>query len=264
MKLDVYKALWGMTGPLEAQLEQIAAAGYAGIEVWVDSGIPDPQQIRRLAENYRLRVIVATVMPSIESIQPTLQMLSEYAPVLMNVQSGRDAMTFDEGCAFLEVALESAAHVDVPVLHETHRGKLLFTPWTTAAYLHRFPELYITADYSHWVNVCERLPNDQAEALALANGRARHVHARVGYEEGPQVPDPSAPEYASQLAWHEAQWRAIRDAQQSAGIETLTITPEYGSPSYLHTLPHTNVPVADLWRVCLWAAQRIREQLSDD
>lgn len=118
--------------------------------------------------------------------------------------------------------------------------------------------LRITADYSHWVNVCERLPNDEADALALANRRAIHIHRRVGYEEGPQVPDPAAPEYAAQREWHERQWQQIRRWHEEAGAQVLTFTPEYGPPNDLHTLPHTNVPVADLWQVCLWGAECAR------
>lgn len=161
---------------------------------------------------------------------------------------------------FFETALKTQAAIGLPVSHETHRGRLLFTPWDTAFYLRQFPDLRITADYSHWVNVCERLPDDQQAALTLANERAAHVHGRVGYEEGPQVPDPAAPEYGPQVAWHERQWQAIKANRTAAG-ETLTFTPEYGPPPYLHTLPHTNVPVADLWKVCLHGMQRAREML---
>ena len=32
----------------------------------------------------------------------------------------------------------------------------------------------------------------------------------------------------------------------------MTIEPEHGPAPYLHTLPHTNVPVADLWAVNDW------------
>ncbi len=32
--------------------------------------------------------------------------------------------------------------------------------------------------------------DDQQEALALACIHAIHIHARIGYEEGPQVNDP--------------------------------------------------------------------------
>lgn len=261
MKIQVYKALWGMDGTLEQQFERIAAAGYDGAEVWLSFVEIDRQRVLRLAEQYKLKLIVAGAIATAGELLPTLQAFSAYNPVKINVQSGLDAMPLDEGKRYVEAVLEAERKVGVTVMQETHRGKLLFAPWVAAAYLREFPDLHITADYSHWVNVCERLPVDQAATLALANDRARHIHGRVGYEEGPQVPDPSAPEYAAQLAWHEAQWQAIAEAHAARGEDTLTFTPEYGPQPYLHTLPHTNVPVANLWDVCLWAAKRAREQL---
>jgi hypothetical protein len=170
-------------------------------------------------------------------------------------------MTREQGCAYFEEALRVEKTIGIPVGHETHRGRIFFSPWDTAFYLRQFPDLKIVADFSHWVNVCERLPEDQAEAVELANRRAMHVHGRVGFEQGPQVPEPSAPGYAAHLAWHETQWQRIKQYQQQNGVEEFTFTPEYGPPGYLHTLPHTNVPVADLWQVCLWGAQRARQQL---
>jgi hypothetical protein len=91
----------------------------------------------------------------------------------------------------------------------------------------------------------------------LACSRAIHIHARVGYEESPQVPDPSAPEYREYLERFEGWWDRIRGCREKAGAERLTVTPEYGPPGYLQTLPHTRQPVADLWEVCLWAANRL-------
>ncbi|MBA3874892.1 MAG: sugar phosphate isomerase/epimerase, partial [Anaerolineae bacterium] len=257
-----YRALWGMEGPLEQQFERIAAAGYDGAEVWLTGSAFTPQQILQLAEQHHLRLIVAGAIATIAEIQSTLQAFAEYDPVKINIQSGIDSMTFDEGKRFVEAMLEAERKIGLAIMQETHRGKLLYAPWIATTYLREFPEMHITADYSHWVNVCERLPVDQAEALALANAHARHIHGRVGYEEGPQVPDPSAPEYATQLEWHETQWKAIHDGQQTSGETVLTFTPEYGPPAYLHTLPHTNVPVANLWDVCLWAANRARQQLT--
>ena len=85
---------------------------------------------------------------------------------------------------------------------------------------------------------------------------------RVGYAEGPQVPDPSAPEYAPHLAAHEAWWEQIWQSQKQRGFTHSTLTPEFGPPPYLQTLPHTNVPVADLTVVCDWMAQRQRERFT--
>ena len=52
----------------------------------------------------------------------------------------------------------------------------------------RFPNLRITADYSHWVVGCERLLNSpkEREIFQLCASRCNHIHARVGYSQ--QVP----------------------------------------------------------------------------
>lgn len=258
MNLKLFRAFWGMTEGWAERIAQIAADGYDGAELWVDAAAPAPADLLPLLAEHGLSLIVATRVIDAAAFAPTLERLAAYQPLKINIQGGRDSMTPDEGSDFLQAALDAARGVTVPVLHETHRGCLFFTPWTTAAYLRQFPEIRLTADFSHWVNVCERLPADQAEALALACGRALHIHGRVGYEEGPQVPDPAAPEYAAQLAWHEAQWLKIGEAHRAAGAAELTFTPEYGPPHYLHTLPYTGVPVANLRQVCLWGAERAR------
>jgi sugar phosphate isomerase/epimerase len=260
MKLLVVRALWGMTGAIPEQMERIARAGYDGVEFWPDHTGISLSDWARFAEQYSLKAIVGALVPDKEMLEPTLNPLAEFQPLKINLHSGRDSMSRDEGCAFFEEALRVEAKIGVPVAHETHRGRVFYTPWDTAYYLREFETLKINADYSHWVNVCERLPDDQAEAMELANQRAIHIHGRVGYEEGPQVPHPAAPEYAAYLGWHERQWQRIRDFRQQAGDAELTFTPEYGPPNYLHTLPFTNAPVADLWDVCLWAMERARQQ----
>lgn len=144
----------------------------------------------------------------------------------------------------------------VPISHETHRLRYFGTPWQTRHILKLFPELRVTCDFSHWVCVCERLLPDLGETIALAARQCHHLHARAGFEEGPQVPDPSAPEYAAHLQAHEGWWDTIWQSQQARGLAESTLTPEFGPPPYLHTLLHTNVPVADLANVCDWMARR--------
>jgi sugar phosphate isomerase/epimerase len=259
-QLLVFRALWGMTGSVPEQIERIAAAGYDGFEIWPDQFDISREELLSIARRNNMKVIVGALVPSADEIERTFKRLAEYEPVRINIHGGRDSMSRDEGCKYFEEALRVESQIGVPVGHETHRGRILFTPWDTAFYLRQFDSLKLTADYSHWVNVCERMPEDQAAAIELANQRAVHIHGRVGYEEGPQVPDPSAPEYAGHLRWHETQWKQIAQAHKDRGQDRLTFTPEYGPPNYLHTLPHTNVPVADLWQVCLWAAAHAREQ----
>lgn len=260
MDLVVFRSLWGMTGSIEAMVQAVADSGYDGIEAWFEV-VPPPDQFLPLLQARGLKLIMAGHASTIADLEPTLTRLAAYKPLKIGLHSGRDSMSQDEGCRFYEHALKLEADLGIPVLHETHRGRALFTPWTTAFYLKAFPNLRIVADLSHWVNVCERLPDDQQEALELVHQRTGHIHGRVGYEEGPQVPDPRAPEYAYAVEWHEAQWRKIWQQHLSDDKTELTFTPEYGPPAYMHTLPHTNMPVANLDELCLWGAARARSIL---
>ena len=132
--------------------------------------------------------------------------------------------------------------------------------------LREFPDLHITADFSHFVCVCERLLSSDpalASAMEICIARSRHIHGRVGYEEGPQVNDPRAPEWSAHVQAHEAWWKAIAETRAAAGAEYLTFDPEFGPPNYMQTAPGSRKPAADLWEVCLYMAERFRRQFEE-
>jgi len=116
--------------------------------------------------------------------------------------------------------------------------------------------LKLTCDFSHWVCVAERLLEDCGDIIQLAAQRCQHLHARVGFEEGPQVSDPRAPEWARHVAVHEGWWDQIWSAQAKRGLEIPTLTPEFGPAPYLPLLPYTQMPVANLSDICDWMAHR--------
>ncbi len=120
----------------------------------------------------------------------------------------------------------------------------------------------LTCDFSHWCCVCERLIDSEPEVLALCAERGHHVHARVGYDQGPQVPHPAAPEYRPALEAHERWWKRIWKAQAERGTMVTTMTPEFGLDGYLQCAPFTQTPVADLDEINAWMAAREREQLA--
>jgi hypothetical protein len=41
------------------------------------------------------------------------------------------------------------------------------------------------------------------------------------------------------------------------------MTPEFGPDGYLHCLPFTNAPVADLWQINRWVGERQRDHFAD-
>lgn len=261
MKLILFRHLWGVTDPWEQAFPQFAAAGYQGIESRMpDAG--DRQRFESLLKQHRFQYIPQiftegrSVAEHVASFRKQLIEAASFAPRLVNAHSGQDAFTGDQSESFFEAALRIEDEVGVPVAHETHRGRILFNPWTTAHLIDRFDSLKLCCDFSHWVCVCERLINDQLPILRKAAGRCAHLHARVGYEQGPQVPDPRAPEFEPHLSAHEKWWRIVWQTQRRAGHRQSTLTPEFGPPHYLHTLPFTGAPVANLAEVCDWQAAR--------
>ena len=261
MKLLLFRHLWGVDEPWETFFPKAKKAGYHGIETWV----PEPKErgrFRKLLRQNGLSFLayIGTGGSSVEeharSFEQALETARGMEPLAVNAHSGRDAFSLDESRAFFERALAAESSSGLRVSHETHRGRILYNPWTTSALVDEFPELKLNYDLSHWVCVAERLLDTEGAILKKCAKRCVHIHARVGYEEGPQVPDPRAPEYAGHLKKHEDWWDEAWRAQKALGRDHVTLTPEFGPPWYLHTLPYTQVPVADLHDICEWQAQR--------
>jgi hypothetical protein len=259
VKIKSIKSLWGMEGSLESQFERIAVAGYHGIEspvpsqLAITSGVNvDEKRFRSLLEQYKLDYVSMVFTENddhAESFRRQIEHAAEFNPILINSHSAKDAMPFDEQAIFFEKALAIEQKLGIPVGHETHRGRAMFTPWTTAALL------------SHWVCVCESLLEDQKEYMKMSFQRSIHIHTRVGYAQGPQVPHPAAPEYMLELSAHEDWWKQIIQARSNSEMP-LTFTPEFGPPGYMPRLPFTGQPVADLWQVCLWMKERFERLIA--
>ena len=267
MQLLLFRHLWGVTDPWEVCFPRFETKGYHGIEC----PLPETHEQKRfLAQLHRhhfgyiadLSTTGSSVEDHVHSFRDQLRAAARLKPRLANCHSGRDGWNESQSNEFFQAALKIEEECGVPVAHETHRGRILYNPWTTARLLKAFPRLKLSCDYSHWVCVCERLLTGEEGILRLCAENCLHIHARVGYEEGPQVPDPRAPEYAGQVRAHEGWWDLIWASQQKRGFKESSLTPEFGPPRYLHTLPYTDQPVADLEAICDWQAARQAERFT--
>ncbi|MFI5263064.1 MAG: sugar phosphate isomerase/epimerase family protein [Candidatus Kapaibacterium sp.] len=253
-----------MTGPLEEQFAKIAESGYDGVESAV-AEVADAKKFKEMLRMHDLDYIPLIYTEGdnqLESFRHLVELAASYQPKKIVAHAGRDLWTLGEQIEFFRVALQVEGEFGIPIAHETHRRRPLYSPMNTLAILRHLPELKINADLSHWCCVTESMLEDHSETIELAARRAIHIHCRVGYENGPQVPDPRAPEWASHLSKFEEWWKMIVQDHQKHGEKELTVTPEYGPPSYMQTVPFTNQPVADLWEVCLWSAERFRAMCS--
>jgi len=252
-----------MQQPWDSAFPLIKGQGYVGIE----TSVPDTNhhaQFEKLLHASSLSYIAQiytdgqSLKEHTESFQRVIDSALPLSPVLINCHAGSDSFSEIEAMSFFDMALRICERVNVPVAFETHRSRILFNPWITRRLIAEFPTLQLCADYSHWVCVCERLLDEADELFLACAKRVIHIHARVGYEQGPQVSDPRAPEFAAAVARHEEWWRMIWSVQLRRELPHSTMVPEFGPPNYLQTQPHSRIPLANLEEICLWQANRQR------
>ncbi len=134
----------------------------------------------------------------------------------ITAHSGLDSFTRQQSLDFFGQILEFQQKnlpKEVQINHETHRGRILYSAWVMRDLLPELtkikssssggdskhgqeePALTVFADYSHHVAVAEADPTNCLSGALHSTVQSfspliRHVHARYGYDQGPQIPDP--------------------------------------------------------------------------
>ncbi len=254
MQILHFKATWGVPGTLDQQIEKIKAAGYDGFEEWVKPHY----EIRPLIVKHDVRFIGIVSGDNPEQFKRDLGELVDSGAMQATVHCGSSAMGFQQGMDHLGKLVEVTKQVSIPVNFETHRGRLLYEPNSTYEYLKALPDLYLCADFSHWCCVTESMLGGFKDQLELAIQRTRHIHTRVGFEEGPQVPDPRVKQWEGYVTTFEAIWDRIKAVHEKRNARYMTVDPEFGPPNYQWTDPKTGQPLADIWEVSQWLTDRLR------
>lgn len=243
-----------MGGSLDDQLAKIKAAGYDGWEDWVKPHFT----IKPAAEKHGLKYMAMVGGGEPEAFKRDLGEAFDCGAVGCTIHVGGANMTYQQGLDHLGKLVELTKGVPFPVNFETHRARLLYEPMSTFEYLKALPDLWLCADLSHWTVVTESMLGGFGPQLDLAIQRTRHIHARVGHEEGPQVPDPRVAQWEGHVKAFEAMWDRIREAHAKRGATVMTVDPEFGPPNYMWTNPQDGKPSSDLWDVTLWMRDRLK------
>jgi sugar phosphate isomerase/epimerase len=259
---------WGWTGTLDAFAAKAKDLGYDGFEVWFPGEKKGQDELLEVLGKYKLQVgfLVggggSDFTKHFQDFKNALAgaLVFKQKPLYINCHSGKDYFTFDQNSKFIELTIEQSVKSGIKIAHETHRGRMCFAAHVTKAFLEKYPKMRLTLDISHWTNVHESLLGDQADAVNLALSRTVHLHTRVGHEEGPQVNDPRAPEWKETLKAHLGWWDTVIKNLEKSGEKQFTFLTEFGPPSYLPTLPFTNVPVADQWDINIHMLKLIKER----
>lgn len=240
MEVSFFCTTWGQKNESwDAFFRKVKDAGYNGVE----TSLPPDEELKEFLDGlkrYNLKFIGQhweTAAPEFEvhkvEYARRLQALASLIPISINAHTGKDYFTFEHNMTLLALAEEIATETGVPISHETHRSRFAFAAHATQPYLEHFSSLAITLDVSHWCAVAESLLADQQGALNLALDQTRHIHARVGFEQGPQVSDFTLPQYEPALKFHLECWDKVVATCVNKGISILPITSEFGPPPYM-------------------------------
>jgi sugar phosphate isomerase/epimerase len=257
-------------------LQDVKKAGYNGMEWYPYAAREDYKAVVKLLEQYDLDfTIVMTVFGQTETFDIYLEALEKQLldlsaiqtpnkrPLQISAQTGREFFTKEQVNACFLCCKKVSNATGISIHQETHRNKWAYAAHEVYAQLKKHPDLTLTLDISHWFCVSESYLHDQEVAVDLAIQHTKHVHARVGHTQGPQVWEPTAPEYAEALNEHLRIWdKWVRHMKQS-GVSCCTITPEFGPPPYMVFANREGTPFDEQWRLNLWMKDLLQQRYAD-
>lgn len=264
-KLTILATNWGFAGSFAEFCAATKEEGYDGVEIWLPGDAQQVDEYIRILRDHDLAYGFlagtggADFKTHFEAFQKSVDRALEQQPLFVNCHSGRDYFTEAQCLEFFRFTQKRSAETGIPVYHETHRARILFAAHIARGYLEALPELKLTLDISHWCNVHSSMLQDQEATVDLALARTGHIHSRVGQPQAPQVNDPRAPEWKEVVAQHFAWWDKVVERCVANG-EPLTMTPEFGPPDYMPTVPFTQQPITDLWAINAYMKDLWRER----
>ncbi len=270
MKIKFVYPLWGSSHlPLKDLILKIKAAGYSALEMNIPIDKNYTEELLYVLEEQNITLVAQQwLAPHKESLEEYadkmekyLYHLASFQPVFINSHTGRDYYSFEQNCKLFSITRKVSKDTGIKIIHETHRGRALYSPIATNAYFRKFPDLRINADFSHWCCVSESLLQEHDDFLKEAIVRSDYIHARVGSEQAPQVNHPAAPENKKALDAHLDWWSEIVNLHETQGDPVFYVCTEFGPEPYLPTLPFTNKATGDQWEINLYMKDLLQTKL---
>ena len=262
-----FQTNWGYNGGIEDFIEKAKKSGYDGVEIWLPTESKKQDIISKALKKFNMKVIFLCgtngsipFEESLEDYKNYLKKAIDQKPLAINSHTGSDFLTFKQNMAFIDAANNLSKAYNIPIYHETHRGRFSYSLPETIKYLENNKNLMLTLDISHWMVVHESLLKNQDKLVNRVINRSNHIHARVGFEEGPQVNNPKAPEWKSTVNRHMEIWESIIKNRWDED-KIITVTTEFGPPNYMPTEPITMKPLSDQWEANTFIMKSLKDRL---
>jgi hypothetical protein len=261
--LEVYQSLWAMERripgrpeePLEAWLDAIAEAGFAGVCLDLAmADVPLAHRARPLIEARGLKTLFNGFPASDDELRFMLDLARDHGASHLSVIGQVMPRAVAGMIVLARRWLAIADQAGLPLWFETHRHGLLNDLYPTLDLLETIPELRLTADLSHFVVDREfALPISERDGAMMTRilERSWAFQGRIASNEQVQI----QPDFPRHRPWREqfyAWWReGLASWRGRAGPDdTLTFLVELGPPPYAITGPD-GLELSDRWREAL-------------
>lgn len=271
MEIKYICPYWGSDHlSIDTFIEKAMKAGYHGMDVNVQMENKFIATLQDAIKANRADLIAQQyIPPAVESsgqyrskLNAKLMQLADLDPKFINSHTGKDYFSFNENCEIIEDCIQISKNTGIEIIHETHRGRFTYHAYSLLPYIHKYPDLNFTADFSHLCVVSESLLEDQEKIMDEIIPQCKYIHARVGFDQAAQVNHPFAPEWKPTVDRFVGWWQRIIDLAKVRGQKTFYICPEFGPTPYLQQLPFTQQPVANQWDVNCEMMSYLKETLT--
>ena len=276
MEVNYICTFWGCENQSAKEfLSNVLANGYDGVEInfpddthFIQEFIEELQKIRNTVHPNFVFIAQQVISNKNESVNDYMQRITErltflttLKPDAINSHTGKDFFDFGDNCKIIETTEHIAKNSGIPIWHEIHRGRFSFHLKTLLKYLDVFPNLNLIADFSHFCVVSESNLDDQQDLLKQIYPNIKHIHARIGFEQSPQVNHPFAPEWKDYLEKYVIWWKEIIQIHQKRNYSAISITPEFGPFPYMPQEPFTKKPLSNQWKINIQMKNHLQQNL---
>ncbi len=231
------QSFWALTHreiSIDLSLERACNAGVKYFEV----GLSEERlaMTEALLKRFPLKLIAQGWATSLLEVTIFLDRARQFGAEALNLHLGHAYMTADEAVSLISQAQNEADSFGIPLLLETHRGRLTQDLFRTAEVLPRVPETVITLDVSHYIVAGETLGGSEElfhKHIFPLLTRTALIHGRISNGQSVQVnlDDAFASATSIESLWSRAMRIWLADAPADA---VFVFEPELGPPPYAY------------------------------
>lgn len=244
-RLQLVQNLWGLSAypsakeewPLEKKLAEIRAAGFDAFDVWVgDAKEEDLARWEAGAREHGLGIGVEFGPLRPEDADAAIAAAKRLGSVYLDAHAASYFTPEAEAEALLLGLVERCRAASMPLVIQTHRGRVTQDLLRTVGYAQRIPDLRFDVDFSHYIVAGEmggEFSKEAAAALFVLADRATMLDGRVSNGEQVQV-DLGNPAYQRHVERTATMWKhvMVRWLKYAERGEVFPFRVELGPPDY--------------------------------